>query len=157
MATEGYEIYDWDSEIESDDSGFTLLPEEVCAFEVVKLDKEFYGGGKNAPACPRAKVSMRATAPDGTSAIITDSFLLYSGMEWKISAFFRAIGYKQHGQKVRMKWDEDWLKGQKGTLKVKHREFTFTQGNKAGEKGLANEVDYYIDAETGAGADGEGW
>lgn len=155
---EAYEVYDWDSEIENDSEGFTLLEPGIYNFEVLKLEKEFYEGGKNAPACPRAKITIRCVGSDGSSAVVSDSFLLYSGMEWKISAFFRSIGYKQHGQKVAMKWDAEWLKGQKGTCKIKNREFTFTRGEKAGEKGMSNEVDAYLDpTDDVSGDDGDGW
>lgn len=149
-----YEVYDWDSEIQADDDGFTLLEPGIYPFEVLKLDKERYDGGAKAPACPKAKVTMRVYAPDGSRAVVSDSFLLYSGMEWKISSFFRAIGYKQHGAKVAMKWDADWLKGQKGMCKIDN-----VEGFKDKDK-LYNNVAAYIDPTEGdktESDDGDGW
>ena len=46
-----------------------------------------------------------------------------STMEWKISAFFRSIGLKKHGEKLKMKWNETI--GCKGRAHV-----TKTQGSK---------------------------
>lgn len=116
---DAYEVYDWDSEIEEDGGEFRLLEPGFYPFEVVGVKKEYYDGhgGGSAPACPKAAVTMRVGNPPETT-LITDGFLLYSGMQWKISAFFRAIGYKQHGQKVAMNWDEDFLKGKKGLCEV---------------------------------------
>ncbi len=148
-----YEIYDWDSEIKNDSDEFVLLEPGVYPFEVLKLDKERYEGGNKAPACPKAKVTMRVYGNDDEHVVVSDSFLLYSGMEWKISAFFRAIGYKQHGQKVSMKWDGEWLKGKKGLCRIEN-----VEGYKDKDK-LYNSIASYIDpkGDDTESDDGDDW
>lgn len=114
-----YEVYDWDSEITEDGNDFRHLQPGFYPFEVIGVKKEYYdGSGRgSAPACPKASVTMRVGNPPETT-VITDGFLLYSGLQWKISAFYRSIGYKQHGKSVAMNWDEDFLKGKKGICEI---------------------------------------
>jgi hypothetical protein len=57
-------------------------------------------------------------------------------MEWKISAFFRAVGLKKHGEKLKMKWDQ--AIGLKGKAHI-----TKTKGNK--DDIFFNNVGNYID------------
>lgn len=103
------EIFDWDDEIQDDgeEMSFVTLEPGTYEFEVVGFERGYYeqkAGGK-APSCPKASVKIKVATANG-DAYITENFLLYKKMEWKISQFFRCIGLKKHDEKLKMKWDK---------------------------------------------------
>ncbi len=103
------EVFDWDSEIEvdSEEREFITLEPGKYDFTVSGFERgthEAKPGGK-APTCPKAIVKIKIETPEG-DAYITENFLLYKKMEWKISDFFRCVGLKKEGQKVSMKWED---------------------------------------------------
>jgi hypothetical protein len=122
------EVFDWDSEIEvdSEDRDFIVLEPGEYDFEVVSFERgthEAKAGGK-APTCPKAIIKIKIATEAG-DAYLTENFLLYKKMEWKISDFFRSIGLKKEGEKVPMKWED--AVGCTGTCKV-----TKDKGNEEG-------------------------
>lgn len=136
---EEVKIYDWDDEIEDDGEqrSFATLEEGDYEFEVVKFERGHFtpkANGKT-PACNMAIITIRITT-DAGDCYITENFPLASSMEWKASAFFRSIGLKKHGEKLKMKWNETI--GLKGNAHI-----TKTQGTK--ENTFFNNVKYYID------------
>lgn len=100
-------IYDWDDEIEDDgeERSFVTLAEGDYDFEVVKFERGHYTPreGSKTPPCNMAIISIKISTEDG-DCYIEDKFPLASTMEWKASAFFRSIGLKKHGEKLRMDW-----------------------------------------------------
>lgn len=102
-------VFDWDDEIEYDgeDRSFVMLEEGDYEFEVTKFERSHYTpkAGAKTPACNQADVTLKITTGEGDCYIV-DRFPLASSMEWKISSFFRSIGLKKHGEKLKMKWTD---------------------------------------------------
>ena len=131
--------FDWDDTIEDDgNGGFVTLEEGDYDFEVHKFERAYYqpSATSTLPACNMAVLTLKVKTADG-DAYITDNLQLCSKMEWKLSAFFRSIGLKKHGEKLVMKWDK--VPGCKGRARISK-----TEGSK--KPGVFfNNVDYYID------------
>ena len=113
------QVFDWDDEIEEDgeEREFVTLEPGKYDFEVTSFERahhEAKEGGK-APSCPKAIVKIKIPTPEG-DAYITENFLLYKKMEWKVSQFFCCIGMKKPGEKVSMKWDK--IVGCKGKAQI---------------------------------------
>ena len=136
---EEVKVYDWDDEIEDDGEqrDFVILEEGDYEFEVHKFERGHYTpkAGAKTPACNQAMMTLKITSDDG-DCYITDNFPLESTMEWKASAFFRSIGMKKHGEKLKMQWAESI--GKKGKAHI-----TKTTGSK--ENVFFNNVSKYID------------
>lgn len=138
--TKEVEIFDWDDEIENDGSGnFVIVEEGDYEFEVTKFERGHYTpSSKDAktPPCNQAMMTLKISTPEG-DCFITDKFPLASTMEWKMSSFFRSIGLKKHGERVKMKWGESI--GCRGKAHV-----TKTEGTKK-DGVYFNNIDRYID------------
>jgi hypothetical protein len=132
-------IFDWDDEIQDDGEQkvFVTLEEGDYDFEVTKFERGHYTPKANAktPACNQANMTLKIHTDNG-DCFITENFPLASTMEWKISAFFRSIGLKKHGEKLQMKWTD--AIGLKGRAHI-----TKTAGKK--ENTFFNNVGYFID------------
>ena len=83
-------------------NGF-FLPEGDYRFQVESFKRAHHPGSGKLPSCPKAVLHIRINAPEG-SCTITHNLFLFTTMEWKLSEFFRSIGQKQHGEKLRMNW-----------------------------------------------------
>jgi hypothetical protein len=132
-------VFDWDDEIENDGNGdFVTVEEGDYEFEVTKFERGTYTPGDKAktPACNMAKITMKIETPEG-DCFVNDNFPMASTMEWKISAFFRSIGLKKHGEKLKMKWNESI--GCKGRAHITKTEGTQKNGI------FFNNVGKYID------------
>ena len=133
-------VFDWDDEIEFDGNGadFVTLEEGDYEFEVHKFERGHFtpssSNGKT-PACNQANMTLKVSTENGDAYII-DKFPLASTMEWKISAFFRSVGLKKHGERLKMQWQESI--GLKGKAHI-----TKTEGKTQGV--FFNNVGYYID------------
>lgn len=107
-------VLDWDDEIQDDGNGeFVILEEGDYEFTVSKFERSHYTPSADAktPACNQANITIKIETANG-DCFITEKFPLASTMEWKISAFFRSIGLKKHGEKLKMQWNESiGLKG----------------------------------------------
>lgn len=140
---EEVKILDWDDEIEDDGNGgsFITLEPGDYEFEVSKFERSHYTPSASAktPACNQANITLKISTDEG-DAYILDKFPMASSMEWKISAFFRAVGMKKHGEKLKMDWNGSI--GKKGKCKI-----IKTAGNKDGV--FFNNVDRYIDPPVG--------
>ena len=139
MTKEEMKVFDWDDEIEDDgeERSFIVLEEGDYEFEVTKFDKAFFTAKDDSkiPSCPEADITIKISTEDG-DAYIKDRFFLVGNTEWRISAYFRSIGMKKHGERLRMKWSESvGCKGKAHIIK--------TQGTK--EDTWFNNVKYYID------------
>lgn len=102
-------VFDWDDVIEydGDERSFVTLEEGDYDFEVIKFERGHYTPSPEAktPACNMAVITLKISTDEG-DCLITDKFPMASTMEWKISAFFRSIGLKKHGEKLRMEWQQ---------------------------------------------------
>lgn len=102
------EVFDWEAEIEDDgeERVFVTLEPGKYPFEVTKFERGQYEakpGGK-APSCKKAIIQIKIATDEG-DCYITENFLLYKKMEWKMSQFFRCLGLKKSGEKMTTKWE----------------------------------------------------
>lgn len=138
--TDDVKVLDWDDEVEFDgeERSFVTVEEGDYDFEVLKFERGHYTPSSNAktPACNQAIITLKIAVEDG-DCYIQDKFPLASTMEWKISSFFRSIGLKKHGEKLKMKWQE--AVGLKGRAHI-----TKTEGTKK-DGVFFNNVGNYID------------
>lgn len=137
--SEEVKVFDWEDEIEDDGEGisFITLEEGDYEYEVTKFERGHFTPKKEGktPACNMAIMTLKIETNAG-ACFITENFPLASTMEWKASAFFRSIGLKKHGEKLKMKWGE--AIGCKG-----HAHIIKTAGSK--ENTFFNNVKYFID------------
>ena len=130
---------DWDDVIENDGQEFVVLPEGDYVFTVTGVERGWQNSTAKIPGgCNKAVVTLEVKTEEGT-AVFNTNVLLCTNLEWKLSAFFRSIGLKQHGEKLVMKWNE--VPGRKGMAHIKPRKYT---GND-GQERTANDVDRWID------------
>ena len=137
MATDT-NIMGWDDVIEDDGNGFILLEEGDYDFTVTGFERGRHNGSAKIPACNKAIITLSIDSPQGV-AEIKENLILYKTMEWKISAFFRSLGLKKHGERLTMDWDH--VLGAAGRAHIVQREYI---GNDGTNK-KANNVGYFID------------
>ena len=131
-------ILDWDSAIEDDGQGFVLLDEGDYEFTVTGLERGRHNGSAKIPACNKAILTLSVETSTGVAQIKT-SLLLYKSVEWKLSAFFRSIGMKKHGERLVMDWNR--VLGATGMAHFIQRTYTGNDGNLK----KANDREYFID------------
>ncbi len=131
---------DWDSAIENDGQEFIILPEGDYVFTVTDFERGRFPGSAKIQPCNKAVLTLRVDTPDGVANIRTD-LILFKSMEWKLSAFFRCIGQKKHGERLVMNWNK--VVGSRGYAHFKPRTYT-----KDGEERQANDVDKFYDYDT---------
>jgi len=131
-------MIDWNDSIENDGQEFVLLPEGDYNFVVTNFERGRFPGGPKIPACNKASITVQVTAPEGV-AIVKFDLLLYRTLEWRISAFFRCIGQKKHGEKLTMNWNK--VIGSQGRAHFKQRTYV----NQSGEEKTVNDLDRFID------------
>jgi hypothetical protein len=131
-------IMGWDDVIEDDGNGFILLEEGDYDFTVTGFERGRHNGSAKIPACNKAIITLSIDSPQGV-AEIKENLILYKTMEWKISAFFRSLGLKKHGERLTMDWDH--VLGAAGRAHIVQREYI---GNDGTNK-KANNVGYFID------------
>ena len=130
---------DWDDEIQEDGQEFLVLEEGDYNFEVTNMERGRSKGGGKIPACNMAAITMSVDAGDGRTATCRTNLLLYKTLEWKLSQFFRSIGMKKDGERVKMDWNR--VIGSVGRAHFKPRKYV----NSEGEEREANDVAYFID------------
>ena len=118
------ELFDWDSEIESDGQEYVTVTPGDYTFTVTKVERQNYPGNQSSggkiPPCNLALVSGEIDVPKG-KATFRERLYLYKGYEWKLSAFFRCLGLKKHGEKLRMNFNE--AVGKRGMAKFGNHEY----------------------------------
>lgn len=114
----------WDDVIEKE-SDFTLLPEGDYNFTVKTFERGRHPGSKKLPACNKAIVHIQIDSPEG-SATLTHNLFLHTKTEGMLSAFFKSIGQKQHGEKLQMNWN--LVPNSTGRCKVAIRKWTGDDG-----------------------------
>lgn len=129
---------DWDDAIESDGQEFVILEEGDYNFTVTDFERGRFPGGAKIPPCNKAALTLQVKTPDGIAICRTD-LLLYKTMEWKLSAFFRCIGQKKHGERLVMDWNK--VIGSRGRAHFKPRAYTDRDGNER----QANDLDRFYD------------
>jgi hypothetical protein len=131
-------LMDWNDAIEEDGQEYVLLPEGDYNFTVTHFERGRFPGGPKVPACNKATITVQVDTKEGIATVKFD-LLLYRSLEWRISAFFRCIGQKKHGEKLTMDWNR--VIGSKGRAHFKQRSYT----NNQGEEKFTNDIDRFID------------
>lgn len=131
-------IMEWDSAIESDGKQFFILDEGDYNFTVTGFERGRYPGSAKIPACNKAALTLTIDMPDGQSATCKEDLILYRTLEWKLAAFFRAIGQKKSGERVVMDWNK--VLGARGRAHFKPRTYVSN-----GTEHTANAVERYYD------------
>lgn len=131
-------LMNWDDAIETDGQEYILLPEGEYNFKVTNFERGRFVGSARIPQCNKASIVIQIEAKEGTTSVKFD-LILYRTLEWRISAFFRCIGQKKHGEKLTMDWGK--VVGSKGRAYIKQRSYT----NQNGEEKFINDVDRFID------------
>lgn len=130
---------DWDDSIQNDGTDFSPLPEGDYVFKVTNFERARHPGSANLPPCNKAALTLTVYGEDGkTSRVFCDLFL-YRTMEWKMSAFFRSIGQKKHGEKFTPDWNK--VMHQRGRAHFKFVEYK----DRNGDERTKNEVDKFLD------------
>lgn len=130
---------DWDDEIQEDGQEYIVLDEGDYNFEVSSMERSRSKGTGKIPACNMATLNLAVDAGNGKTATCRTNILLYKTLEWKISQFFRSIGQKKDGERVKMDWNK--VVGAVGRAHFKPRKYTDNEGN---EK-QTNDIAYFID------------
>lgn len=139
-------ILGWDDTIENDGGEYIVLPEGDYPFTVTSFERGSFPGGAKIPACNKAVLTL-TVEHEGSSVNVKTDIILYKTIEWKISAFFRCIGLKKHGEKLKMKWNE--VVGRTGRAHFKPRE---------GRDGRQfNDVDRFLDPDIEVDAGDTPW
>ena len=138
MINEKDMLMNWDDSIETDGQEYILLPEGEYNFKVTNFERGRFNGSAKIPQCNKATITIQIEAKEGTTSVKFD-LILYRTLEWRISAFFRCIGQKKHGEKLTMDWGK--VIGSKGRAYIKQRSYT----NLNGEEKFINDVERFID------------
>lgn len=133
----------WDDEITSDGNEFSLIPEGEYPFTVLGFERKRYPGGTKLPACNCAAIRVQIDGPDGPLGTVLTNLYLHERCAGLLSAFFRSIGQKKHGEPLKPNWGA--LPGSQGRCRVKIRRFT----KRDGSEGESNDVQF-LDPPAGA-------
>lgn len=137
---------DWDDTLENDGQEFIILPEGDYDFEVVGFERGTFNGSAKMNPCNKAILTLQVVTDDGIASIRTD-LIMNRVMEWRLSAFFRCIGQKKHGEKLQMNWNK--VKGSKGRAHFKPRTYIGTDN----QEHQVNDVDRFYDYQEESGDD----
>lgn len=123
----------WDDEISREGREFLLLPEGDYNFVVESYERARHPGSDKLPACNKAILHLRVTAPEGEIHLEHNLFL-HQRTEGFLSEFFTSIGLKKPGEPLRMNWNQ--VPGCTGRLKLG----VHTWRTKDGEERKSNQV-----------------
>ena len=123
----------WDDEINREGGEFLLLPEGDYNFVVESYERARHPGSDKLPACNKAILHLRVTAPEGEIHLEHNLFL-HQRTEGFLSEFFTSIGLKKPGEALRMNWNQ--VSGCTGRLKLG----VHTWRTKDGEERKSNQV-----------------
>ena len=131
-------VLDWNDIIEDDGQEFVLLEEGDYNFKVTNFERGHFPGSAKLPACNKATLTLEVDTREGC-AYVKHDLLLCRNLEWRISAFFRCIGQKKHGERLVMDWNK--VVGSQGRARFKVRNYT----NRDGEQRQTNDLDRFYD------------
>lgn len=126
MADFETKVYDWDDEIQNDETRLITLPEGEYYFKVTKFERGKFPGSAKIPPCNKAILTLETRTDDGV-AVTTVDLILASVLEWKIASFFTSIGMKKPNEKIRM--DFNGAVGKSGRAYFKPRTWIGNDGN----------------------------
>jgi hypothetical protein len=129
----------WDDAIEKDGDEYVILPEGDYIFTVTSFERGRFQGGDKIPACNEAVLTL-TIEHDGEKVNIIDRLKLHKSLEWKLAAFFRAIGQKKHGERLVMDWTK--VPGAEGRAHIKPRKYKDSNGEEKEINNIAKYIDY---------------
>jgi hypothetical protein len=133
---DGYAL-GWDSPVEHDGESYAILPEGTRGtFTVLALEKKT----SQKLDCPMALLKLQFSS-DAGKTVLLENLVLHSTCEWKICEFFRAIGQRKHGEKLKPNWNKVIGATGKCELTVE------TYKNKNGEEKKKNGISSFLDPE----------
>jgi hypothetical protein len=127
-----FEELDFESTIEEESGGFSLLPDGDYDYTVSKVTRGRYEGSDKMPACNSVTVELTVWGADDKTTV-TERFFLVKKFEWKLSHFFLSIGLKKHGEPLRMRWN---IEGMRGKCKL----YVDTYRKQDGSEGKSNKI-----------------
>ena len=131
--------FEWDATIENDGQEYVILPEGDYVYTVMSVERGWQNSTAKIPkGCNKAILTLEVQTKDGPARVTTNLLLLHS-MEWKLSAFFRSVGLKKHGEKLVMNWAA--VTGRRGMAHIKPRNYTTQDG----QQRQANDLDRWLD------------
>ncbi len=95
---------DWNASIEDDSDGYALLEPGDYNAVIRFFERAHFDGSERLPPCDMAVLTLAVDTEDGPREVRARLYLC-KRMEWRLSEFFRAIGRKKHGQRLRMSWE----------------------------------------------------
>lgn len=125
----------WDDEIQQENS-FVILPAGDYRFEILKFERSHFDGNEKISSCPKAIVTFKIFAPDGTITEVKENYLLHDDMKWKLCEFFSGVGMQKKDEKIRMCWTSELI-GKTGICKVVVRKYK----NRNGEDREINNIE----------------
>jgi hypothetical protein len=129
----------WNGTIENESSEFVLIPPGDYAFQVANIDQTVSNNSGN----DMAVVHLKIMVDENTEITLKDYLVLTRASEWKLCAFFRAVGLKRSGEPFVM--DFDAAVARRGMVKLTQEKFT----KKDGTESMSNKVKNYIDPPEG--------
>ena len=118
---------DWDDEIEPGE-GFTVLPEGLAQFEVLRFDKAYKEKGKLGMvhvAVLKMLFTHKETGETGTKDV---ELPLHRKLQFRLYQFFTAIGQREHGDDGPFAPNWGRVVGELGCCMIKHRTWTGQDG-----------------------------
>ena len=138
-ASSGDGCLDWGDTIQSDGEEFIVPPEGDYLFQVLSMERGRHPGSAKLPPCNKATLILEIRTAEGVTRQKVDLFL-HRSTEWRISAFFRAIGLKQKGENLVMDWNR--VVGTWGRCHLRPRTYTGYDGQEHTVAEVSKFLDY---------------
>lgn len=117
--------FGWEDTIQNDSASGVLLPEGEYSFVVTAVERARHPGSAKLPPCNKAVLTLGLADEAGNAGQVKHNLFLHSKCEGLLCAFFLAIGLRQHGEPLRMRWD---IIGRGGRCRVTQRSYTGNDG-----------------------------
>ena len=126
----------WDDTIDANADEFTLLEPGEYDFQVLGFERARFPGSAKLPPCPQAKVKLLINGVK-----MEHNLFLHSKCEGLICAFFKAIGARKSGERLKMEWNK--IAGATGRCQVGIRKWT----GKDGTEKESNDISKFLPAD----------
>lgn len=132
------QIIDWDGSIQNDGSDLVTLPDNEEVWMTVRAVER---GHNKAGDTPQVMLMFYAESIAGNGrTIVRDYITMTRKSEWKLCELFRALGLRQHGQELKLRWD---LEGMTARAILSVEEYT----SSFGEVRQNNKIKKYLEPE----------
>ena len=114
---EGREI-EFGAEI-NQDSNFIDIPDGEYDFQVESIERARHNGSEKIPPCNKMVVKLALLMDEDKRPVISEQFILWSTLEWKLGEFFVSIGLKKKGDPLpACNWMAE-IPGRRGRCRIK--------------------------------------